>query len=382
MVASSQKPLSGIRVLELARVLAGPWAGQLLADFGAEVTKIERPGKGDDTRAWGPPFIEGENDENLGAAYYHCCNRGKTSLSIDFHKEEGRARLIEFARQSDILIENFKVGDLKKHGLDYESLKGINPRLIYCSITGFGQTGPYAKRAGYDFLIQGMSGAMSITGEANGAPQKAGYATADLFTAMYAVSGILAALHKRHETGKGAYLDLSLLDCQVAALANQSMNYLVSGISPQRMGNAHPNIVPYEAFPVRDGHIIIATGSDRQYFDLCDALGASDLKTNPDYATNEGRVLHRAVLSPKLCEYTKRFSKTELLAALEKRVIPAGPINTIEEMFADPQVIARNLRIDLSSKKAKSGRIPTVRCPIVMDGEIMSAEIPSPLLET
>jgi crotonobetainyl-CoA:carnitine CoA-transferase CaiB-like acyl-CoA transferase len=376
----SVKPLEGIRVLELARVLAGPWAGQLLADLGAEVTKIEKPGTGDDTRAWGPPFIEGSRGENLSAAYYHCCNRGKKSLSVDFHEEKGRAQIIALAAKSDILIENFKVGTLKKHGLDYESLKALNPRLIYCSITGFGQDGPYAARGGYDFMVQAMSGAMSITGEANGPPLKTGYATADLFTAMYAAAGILAALHKRHETGKGAHLDLSLLDCQMAALANQAMNYLVSGQSPMRMGNAHPNIVPYEAYPVRDGHIVIATGSDRQFLDLCDVLNAADLKSNPDYATNKDRVRHRAVLSPKIAEYTKRFGKHELLKALEKKTIPAGPINTIEEAFKDPQVIARGLRRDLPSADAKGGSIPTVRCPIVMDGEIMSAGSPSPKL--
>ncbi len=380
-MTSPQKPLSGIRVLELARILAGPWAGQLLADLGAEVVKIEKPDGGDDTRAWGPPFVEGENGENLGAAYYHCCNRGKSSRAIDFQNREGRAQIIDLARQSDILIENFKVGNLKKYGLDYQSLKSINPRLIYCSITGFGQNGPYAARAGYDFMIQAMSGAMSVTGEANGPPLKTGFAIADLFTAHYAVAGILAALHKRNETGEGAYLDLSLLDCMVASLANQAMNYLVSGKAPHRLGNSHPNIVPYDAFPVRDGHIVIATGSDRQYFDLCDVLKAADLKTNPDYATNAQRVMHRDVLTPKLSEHTKRFGKNELLAALEKKSVPAGPINTIEEMFDDPQVIARGLRTSLPCPETKGSSIPTVRCPIVMNGQVLSAQTPSPPLK-
>jgi len=372
-MSTSSKPLAGIKVLELARILAGPWAGQLLADLGAEVLKIEKPGAGDDTRAWGPPFVEGENGENLSAAYYHACNRGKKSLGIDFHKDEGRAQIIALAKDSDILIENFKVGSLKKHGLDYESLKKINPRLIYCSITGFGQTGPYAGRAGYDFMIQGMSGIMSVTGEADGPPLKSGIAIADLFTAHYAVSGILAALYKRNETGQGAHLDLSLLDCMMASLANQGMNYLVSGRAPSRMGNAHPNIVPYEAYPTRDGHIIIATGSDRQYLDMCDVLGANDLKTNPDFSTNQGRVLHRAVLSPKIAAYTKKFARDELLSEFEKKFIPAGPINTIEEAFNDPQVIARRIHQDLLG-------VPTIRCPIVMDGEPLSAGSPSPKL--
>jgi crotonobetainyl-CoA:carnitine CoA-transferase CaiB-like acyl-CoA transferase len=378
---SSPKPLAGVKVLELARILAGPWAGQLLADLGAEVIKVEKPSSGDDTRTWGPPFIESEGGGSLGAAYYHCCNRGKQSLSIDFHDAKGRAQIAALAGKSDVLIENFKVGTLKKHGLDYESVKALNPRLIYCSITGFGQTGPYAERPGYDFMIQAMSGIMSVTGEADGPPLKTGVAIADLFTAHYAVAGILAALYRRHETGKGAYLDLSLLDCMVASLANQAMNYLASGISPARMGNAHPNIVPYEAYPVRGGFIVIATGSDRQFVDLCDVLGAADLKQNPDYATNEKRVFNRAALSPKIVGHTKRFGKGELLAALEKKNIPAGPINTIEDMFNDPQVVARRLRQELASPEAKGGKIPTVRCPIVMDGEILSADKPSPPLQ-
>ncbi|MES2906859.1 MAG: CaiB/BaiF CoA-transferase family protein [Pseudomonadota bacterium] len=378
MDISNNKPLAGIKVLELARILAGPWAGQLLADLGAEVIKVERPGAGDDTRAWGPPFIEGKNGENLSSAYYHCCNRGKQTRAIDFQTPEGRDEIIALAKTSDILIENFKVGDLKKRGLDYDALKKINSRLIYCSITGFGQNGPYAKRAGYDFMIQAMSGLMDVTGLPDGPPLKTGVAIADLFTAHYAVAGILAALHKRHETGEGAYLDLSLLDCMVASLANQNMNYLVSGQSPKRLGNAHPNIVPYEAYPASDGYIVIATGSDRQYFDLCDVLGAPELKTNPDYATNSGRVAHRAKLVPQLAAQTIKFSKAELLERLEQKHIPAGPINTIEELFQDPQAIARQLRMDLPSKDAKAGSIPTVRCPIVLNGEILSAETPSP----
>lgn len=376
MQISNEKPLAGVKVLELARILAGPWAGQLLADLGAEVIKIERPGEGDDTRHWGPPFVEDKNGENLGAAYYHSCNRGKTVIKIDFQNEKGGNRIIELARNSDILIENFKVGNLKKYGLDYETLKQINPRLVYCSITGFGQTGPYKDRAGYDFMIQAMSGIMSVTGERDGPPLKTGVAIADLFTAHYAVAGILAALHKRHETGQGAYLDLSLLDCMVASLANQAANYLISGIAPNRMGNAHPNIVPYEAFPVSDGYVIIATGSDRQFMSLCEALGAEDLKHNPDYAHNSGRVEHRDELVPQLAAYTRRFTKSELLKILEEKVVPAGPINTIEEMFADPQVIARGLRMDVPNDQAKGGSVPAVRCPIVMDDIALTAQKP------
>ena len=277
--------LSNLRVLELARILAGPWSGQLLADFGADVVKVERKGAGDDTRQWGPPFVPDGEGGHLGAAYFHSCNRGKRSIEADFETADGQALIRRLATHADVLIENFKVGGLKKFGLDYESLKTINPRLIYCSITGFGQTGPYAPRAGYDFLIQGMAGPMSVTGSPNGQPTKAGYATADIFTGMYASFAILAALRRREATGEGAYIDCALLDTQIAVLGNQAMNYLYSGVSPGRLGNAHPNIVPYDVFPVADGHIIIACGNDGQFFKLCErASGRCDRegRTVPD----------------------------------------------------------------------------------------------------
>ena len=363
MQTANDKPLSGVRVLELARILAGPWAGQLLGDLGADVTKIEHPQGGDDTRGWGPPFVANK-DGTQTSAYYHCCNRGKRVERLDFQDPQSRARLITLVKDSDILIENFKTGSLQKYGLDYESLKAVNPGLIYCSITGFGQDGPYANRAGYDFMIQAMSGIMDVTGERDGPPLKTGVAIADLFTGHYAVAGILAALYARTKTGKGAWLDLSLLDCMVASLANQAANYLTSGVSPQRRGNAHPNIVPYDAFPCADGHIIIAVGSDRQFFSLCDVLGANALKADPVYATNAGRVAARDILVAALAAKTIGFEKAALLAALEQNTVPAGPINTIEEMFADPQVIARRLVVDTPSEQATSGIVKAVRCPI------------------
>ncbi len=363
VMTSFDRPLSGVRVLELARILAGPWAGQLLADLGAQVTKVEHPQGGDDTRGWGPPFIDNA-DGTKTSAYYHCCNRGKHVERVDFQDKDGRDKIIALAKDSDILIENFKTGSLQKYGLDYEALKAINPRLIYCSITGFGQDGPYAQRAGYDFMIQAMSGIMDVTGEQDGPPLKTGVAIADLFTGHYAVAGLLAALYAREKTGKGAWLDLSLLDCMAASLANQAANYLSSGVSPQRRGNAHPNIVPYDAFPCRDGHIIIAVGSDRQFLSLCDVLGADDLKANPDYATNAGRVAARDELVAALSDITKLFDKAALLHALEQHTVPAGPINTIEEMFQDPHVIARGLVVDVPSAQARAGSIKAVRCPI------------------
>ncbi len=267
------KPLDGLRVLELARILAGPWASQLLADMGASVIKVERPGAGDDTRGWGPPFVQGTEGENLSAAYYHAANRGKRSIALELDSAEGQATVRALAEQSDVVIENFKVGGLKKYGLDYESLKQVNPRLIYCSITGFGQDGPYAKRAGYDFLIQGMGGVMSLTGEPEGEPMKVGLAIADIFTGLYASNAILAALRRRDQTGEGAYIDMALLDCQTAVLSSQAMNYLVAGKQPQRLGNGHPNIVPYQVFPAADGHLIIAVGNDGQFAKLLQSSG-------------------------------------------------------------------------------------------------------------
>ena len=323
-------PLEGLKVLELARILAGPWAGQTLADLGADVVKVESP-DGDDTRSWGPPFVAAADGGDLSAAYFHACNRGKRSVTADFATEEGRALVCSLAASADVLIENFKVGGLAKYGLDFESLKAVNPRLIYASITGFGQDGPYANRAGYDFLIQGMGGAMSITGDPDGQPTKTGFAMADIFSGLYATIGILAALRRRDETGQGARIDCALMDAQVAVLANQSLNFLVSGNAPQRLGNAHPSIVPYEVFPVADGHIIIAVGNDGQYRRLCEVLGQAELGTDADYATNPARVENRLALIARLSALTMGWMREDLLARLETAGVPAGPINSIAD---------------------------------------------------
>lgn len=335
-------PLAGVRVLELARILAGPWAGQTLSDLGAEVIKIEAP-EGDDTRRWGPPFIEREDDRT--AAYFHACNRGKRSVIADFRTEEGRARVQDLARGADVLIENFKLGGLEKYGLDYAALSAINPGLIYCSITGFGQTGPYAHRAGYDYIIQGMSGLMSVTGDPDGQPQKVGVAVTDIFTGLYASNAILAALHLRKTTGRGQHIDLSLMDTAVTVMANQAMNYLATDVAPQRLGNAHPNLVPYQVFDCADGWIIIATGNDGQYRRLCALLGLPELAEHPDYLTNADRIAHRDALTAILGAATRRMAKADLLAACEAEGVPAGPINDLGEVFSDPQVVARGARI-------------------------------------
>jgi crotonobetainyl-CoA:carnitine CoA-transferase CaiB-like acyl-CoA transferase len=374
------KPLEGLKVLELARILAGPWVGQLLADLGADVVKVERPGVGDDTRGWGPPFIEGAEGDDLSAAYFHSCNRGKRSIAVDFETPEGQDLVRRLASQADVVVENFKVGGLKKYGLDYEGLKQVNPRLVYCSITGFGQTGPYAARAGYDFMIQGLGGIMDLTGDPEGEPQKIGVAYVDIFTGVYSVVGILAALRKRDATGEGAHLDMALLDVQTSVLANQAMNYLASGKSPRRMGNAHPNIVPYQVFPVADGHVIVAVGNDGQFARFVSVLGKPELAQDERFGTNAGRVGYRAELVPLLTELTLTFTREDLLAALEGQGVPAGPINTVADVFADPQVIARGMKIDLPSQAAKGGAIPSVRSPIVMDGQPMAAGRPSPRL--
>jgi crotonobetainyl-CoA:carnitine CoA-transferase CaiB-like acyl-CoA transferase len=374
------KPLEGLKVLELARILAGPWVGQLLADLGADVVKVERPGVGDDTRGWGPPFIEGAEGDDLSAAYFHSCNRGKRSIAVDFETPEGQDLVRRLASQADVVIENFKVGGLKKYGLDYDGLKQVNPRLVYCSITGFGQNGPYAARAGYDFMIQGLGGIMDLTGDPEGEPQKIGVAYVDIFTGVYSVVGILAALRRRDQTGEGAHLDMALLDVQTSVLANQAMNYLASGKSPRRMGNAHPNIVPYQVFPVADGHVIVAVGNDGQFARFVSMLGKPELAQDERFRTNAGRVGHRAELVPLLTELTLTFTREDLLAALEGQGVPAGPINTVADVFADPQVIARGMKIDLPSQAAKGGAIPSVRSPIVMDGQPMAAGRPSPRL--
>ncbi|MEW6257180.1 MAG: CaiB/BaiF CoA-transferase family protein [Pseudomonadota bacterium] len=372
------RPLAGIRVLELARILAGPWSGQLLADLGAEVIKVERPGAGDDTRGWGPPFMKGADGQDIGAAYFHATNRGKKSVAVDFESEEGQSVIRALAARTDVIIENFKVGGLAKYGLDYESLAKVNPRLIYCSVTGFGQDGPYAPRAGYDYLVQGMGGLMDLTGQPDGEPQKVGVAFADIFTGLYATVGILAALRQRESTGKGARVDMALLDTQVSVLANQAMNYLASGIAPTRMGNAHPNIVPYQVFPASDGHLIVAVGNDGQFSRFCTAIGAGELALDPRHHTNAGRVANRDELTAAIAAVTATFARDDLLARLEKAGVPAGPINTVAQVFEDPQVIHRGMKAAL--KEAGGGSVPAVASPIVIDGRRMVSRCASPRL--
>ncbi|MER8422120.1 CaiB/BaiF CoA-transferase family protein [Mesorhizobium sp. M0199] len=374
----TEPPLKGIRVIELARILAGPWAGQLLADLGADVIKVESPDGGDDTRKWGPPFVIGHDGENLSAAYYHSCNRGKRSIAIDFSTPEGAETVRRLVATSEVLIENFKVGGLKKYGLDYDSLRKINPRLIYCSITGFGQSGPYAPRAGYDFIIQGMAGMMSITGEAGREPQKAGVAISDVFTGLYSVVAIQAALRHAEKTGEGQHIDMALYDTQISTLGNQNLNYLVSGQSPVQMGNAHMNIAPYEVVPVKDGHIILAVGNDGQFAKFCAAVGLDELASNPDFATNPARVANRAKLREHMVEALKVFDRDPLLARLETAGVPASPINNIGQMFADPQTIARGMRLDLDD--GHGNLLPSVRAPMVMSGTPLVYERPSPRL--
>lgn len=363
-------PLAGLKVVELARILAGPWAGQILADLGADVIKVEAP-EGDDTRRWGPPFIERDGDRS--AAYFHGANRGKKSVIADFRTPEGQQKVRDLVAGADIVIENFKVGGLAKYGLDYASLQALNPRLIYCSVTGFGQTGPYAHRAGYDYIIQGMSGLMSVTGEPTGQPQKVGVAVTDIFTGIYAATAILAAVEMRHRSGRGQHIDMALMDVAVAVMANQAMNYLVTGNAPSRMGNAHPNLVPYAVFDCADGWIIIATGNDGQYRRLCEVLGLPALGTAPDYATNADRIQNRDALTAALQAVTRGWSRDDLLAALETQGVPAGPINDMADVFADPQVIARGLQI------APDG-VPGVRLPVVFSDAELATDRPSPRL--
>lgn len=373
-------PLSGIKVLELARILAGPWTGQLLADLGADVVKVERPGEGDDTRAWGPPFVEGVDGAPHAAAYFHAANRGKRSVAVDFTTPEGQETVRRLAAHADVVIENFKVGGLAKYGLDARSLRALNPRLVVCSITGFGQDGPYAHRAGYDFMIQAMGGIMDLTGAPDGEPQKIGVAFADIFTGVYATVGILAALRRRELTGEGGHVDMALLDTQVSVLANQALNYLVSGVAPTRMGNAHPNIVPYQVFPVADGHAVIAVGNDAQFRRLCALLGDAALGEDPRFLTNRDRVAHRTVLIALLSGLTARMTRTDLLAACEAAGVPAGPINDVADVFADPQVVARAMARDLPAPDVAGGAVPTVRSPIVLDGKPQIAEHAAPSL--
>jgi len=359
--------LSHLRILDLSRVLAGPWCTQNLADLGAEVIKVEKPGAGDDTRAWGPPYLKDADGRDTGeSAYYLSCNRGKKSVAVDIAHPEGGRIVRELARRCDVLVENFKVGGLAKYGLDWDSLRAINPRLVYCSITGFGQDGPYAARAGYDFIVQGMGGLMSVTGEADGAPgggpQKVGVAVADLFTGMYATVAVLAALAHRDRTGEGQRIDLALLDVQVAMLANQNMNYLTTGRPPERRGNAHPNIVPYQTFATADGHFILAVGNDAQFRRFCELAGAPGLADDTRFSSNRGRVDHREALIPLLAPLLRSRTTQDWVETLEAGGVPCGPINRLNEVFDDPQVRHRGLRIDLPHPGA--GSAPLVANPI------------------
>ena len=365
----AELPLKGLRVIELARILAGPWAGQTLADLGAEVIKVESR-MGDDTRTWGPPFVKTGDETN--AAYYHSCNRGKQSVSLDFKDDADLQKLKDLIATSDILIENFKVGGLDKYGLDYNTLHNDYPSLIYCSITGFGQTGPYAKRAGYDFLMQGMSGLMSITGEPEGQPQKVGVAVTDIFTGLYAVIAVQAALRSRDTTGFGQHIDLSLLDVATATTANQAMNYLTTGISPNRKGNNHPNIVPYCAISTKDGHIILAVGNDNQFENFSKIFDA-DWYQKDKFSTNPARLKNRDELLNLIEKNTRNFSSLTLLSECEKFGVPAGPINTLEEVFNDPQILHRGMKVDLHG-------VPSVKNPITFSDMEMSYDKPSPNL--
>ena len=382
-------PLTHLKVLDLSRVLAGPWCGQLLADMGAEVIKIERPvdadgsGGGDDTRTWGPPYLkDAAGNDTSEAAYFLSANRGKQSVTLDISKPQGQEVVRRLAQRSDVVLENYKTGQLKKYGLDYASLSALNPGLIYCSITGFGQTGPYAQRAGYDYIIQGMGGLMSVTGERDdlpgGGPQKVGVAVADLMTGMYSGVAVLAALASRNQSGLGQYIDMALLDVQVAMLANMNMNYLTSGESPQRAGNAHQNLVPYQVFECADGHVIIGTGNDNQYARFCETGGRPELASDARFSSNPQRVRNRDALIPLLATMVRQKSKEAWISALERQGVPCGPINTLAETFANPQVVARGMRIDLAHPAA--GSVPMVRNPIVFSGTPLEYTAAPPLL--
>ncbi|MFM9829766.1 MAG: CaiB/BaiF CoA transferase family protein [Sphingomonas sp.] len=368
-------PLSGLRVVELARILAGPWAGQVLADLGADVIKLESP-EGDDTRRWGPPFIDNP-DGSQDAAYYHACNRGKRSVMVDFRTADGQSTVRALAQDADVLIENFKVGGLAKYGLDYATLSALNPRLVYCSITGFGQDGPYAHRPGYDFIIQGMGGIMDLTGEPAGAPQKSGVAFADIFTGLYSVIAIQAALAQRAQTGCGQHIDMALLDVMTGVLANQALNYFVSGQTPPRMGNAHINVSPYAVFPCADGWFILAVGNDGQFQRFCAALGLTDLATDARYTSNAGRLEHRASLFDAIRAATSKIPRDAVLATLEAAGVPVGPINTVEQAFADPQVIHRAMRIAV---ERDGDTLPGLRTPIRFSDAALALGKAAPLL--
>ena len=375
--------LDGVRVLDLSRILAGPWATQVLADFGADVIKVERPGVGDDTRSWGPPYLQDANgNDSSESAYYLCANRGKRSVAIDFTTEEGQALLRELVAHCDVLVENYKVGGLKKYGLDFASLQVINPKLVYCSITGYGQDGPYAQRAGYDAAIQAIGGLMSVTGEPDGVPgagpQKVGVAATDLMTGMYAATAILAALRHAERAGVGQQIDLALLDTQVAWLANQASNYLIGGVVPTRQGTAHPNIVPYQVMPAADGYFMLAVGNDGQFARLCEVIGEPELARDPRYASNNARVANRELLVPHLQQVLSTRPAAEWLAALEKAVVPANPVNRIDQVFADPQVQARGLRIELPH--ADGGSVAMVRNPLKFSATPLRYEQAAPVL--
>ncbi|WP_299780260.1 CaiB/BaiF CoA-transferase family protein [uncultured Roseobacter sp.] len=363
-------PLDGLKVVELARVLAGPWAGQTLSDLGCEVIKVESPA-GDDTRQWGPPFVTRGDD--VSAAYFHSTNRGKASVTADFRTEDGKQKVKDLLGDADILIENFKTGGLAKYGLDYDSLSKEFPRLIYCSITGFGHTGPYAPRAGYDFIVQGMSGLMSVTGEPEGQPQKYGIAITDILTGVYATTAILAAVHQRHQTGRGQHIDMALMDVAVSITSNQAMNYLTTGTPPRRMGNAHLNLAPYQVFDCKDGHIIIATGNDGQYQRLCRLLGLEEMATAPEFLKNVDRLANRAEMDTRLTAVTRTRTRADLLAACEAAGVPAGPINDMAEVMADPQVHARGMQLDLEG-------VPGVRSPFTFSDAELALHRPAPKL--
>ena len=375
-------PLNNIRVLDMSRILAGPWASQTLADLGAEVIKIEKPGGGDDTRGWGPPFITEPNGDPGDAAYFLSVNRGKHSVAVDMATSQGQALIKQLAAKCDIVIENFKVGGLKKYQLDYDSLKVSNPGLIYCSITGFGQNGPLASRAGYDFMIQGMGGIMSVTGQPDGTPgagpMKSGMATADIFTGLYSTVGILAALHHREHTGEGQHIDMALLDTQIAVLGNQALNYLVGGKIPQRLGNAHPNIVPYQTFDTKDGHIIIAIGNDRQFRAFCERAEAPHLADDERYLTNRDRVNNRDRLIRELTSAVRKKTTQEWIRTLEDAAVPCGPINTIDQVFDDDQVRAR--RLELQLERQNGVKTPSVANPIRLSETPIEYSRPAPAL--
>jgi formyl-CoA transferase len=377
------RPLSGLRVLDMSRILAGPWCGQALADLGAEVIKIERPGKGDDTRGWGPPFLKDRSGRDTAeSAYYLCANRGKQSVTLDIAKPEGQALARELAQQADILLENYKVGDLRRYGLGYDTLSALNPRLIYCSITGFGQDGPLKDRAGYDFMVQGMGGLMSITGERDdlpgGGPQKAGVAIADLMTGMYSTVAILAAIEERHRSGRGQHIDMALLDTQVAWLANQNTNYLIGGEVPVRMGNAHPNVVPYQTFATQDGSVILAVGNDGQFKRFCEAAGIGETGSDPRFATNALRIANRETCIAAIAPAMKRKTTAEWIAVLEPLGVPCGPVHRLDEVFANPQIGHRNMKVEVPHPL--SGTVPLVANPIKYSRTPLSYETPPPLL--